>query len=823
MTVSIRDFRLFKSKKTLTRQEALRATAFRDAIKKSKHKRAAAKIVTPFRRFVRQFKRLWKYYTNHRHEVRTPIFLVLWLGWLFIGTTFYAYAPKSNLGLVRGFYMSLNIGYSIGFGYPAENSHSYLWFSIWYVLCGASFVGVALGFFADGIASDNQSWFTRLEQQKKIEAAIRKRETKLLGNIRAWVYHCRRALRALSIWFVFVLSMVTYSTVAMRWPLRESLYFAISSLSTGGHWAIPREAPDWIFGVTAAHIMFGVPVMGAAMASLAMMFIEQAGLDEAKATIDEIVTRDEIVFLQELGLENFDGEIDKSEYIILCMVRLGTDPGLIKYITERFAELNFYSGRSLSVAEITHGACRFVDGRIRRRESVQHSNTLHTVTEHEIVLHDDVAVSDFFHDDDDAETFAADYRLSYQSIRQSFIPTSILEECEDEAEEKEEVYEDDYDINNNNNNVESAVEVFHDEEASTNSDDDAPNFTTSVESSDHFRSSTASSEASFLRSLVEKFGLPLAGSTRSSCTKHNKTDSTTASSTGCNEVALDELECGNANSPPNPIQKFFHDLKQECLPSESNSMLPAKTNPNSASSADDNAGNHQSPSSYEAQSRTISPKQAPYDATTNERQQHRSSRIERPRDKLPPETSEETLYSERESAPFVADPMNELSNEKAGYQRSHDVVSLASRSTLRSPASRHDSPSLPDRVITASKDSLHPPTDLLDVPLRHPPPNEVVFAPKNSLHPQHDRADKPYLNPPPPDESEFVPKDPLHPLPDPIDSVVHVEKPARRSYVNYASFLYNSSQNSRDDAQMRALANINQLEYDLEANGRTID
>lgn len=48
---------------------------------------------------------------------------------------FYAFAPDSNLGLVKGFYMAVNIGYSIGFGYPSEERNlNYLFFSSIYVL-----------------------------------------------------------------------------------------------------------------------------------------------------------------------------------------------------------------------------------------------------------------------------------------------------------------------------------------------------------------------------------------------------------------------------------------------------------------------------------------------------------------------------------------------------------------------------------------------------------------------------------------------------------------------------------------------------------------
>lgn len=51
-----------------------------------------------------------------------------------VGTVFYSYAPFSDLGWTKGFYMAVNIGYSIGFGYPEETVSNYLFFSSVYVL-----------------------------------------------------------------------------------------------------------------------------------------------------------------------------------------------------------------------------------------------------------------------------------------------------------------------------------------------------------------------------------------------------------------------------------------------------------------------------------------------------------------------------------------------------------------------------------------------------------------------------------------------------------------------------------------------------------------
>lgn len=53
------------------------------------------------------------------------------------------------------------------------------------------------------------------------------------------------------------------------------------------------------------------------------------------------------------------------EFIILAMVRMGTDPNLIEFISHRFYQLDEDGGGTLSILEITDGKYDFVDGQIR--------------------------------------------------------------------------------------------------------------------------------------------------------------------------------------------------------------------------------------------------------------------------------------------------------------------------------------------------------------------------------------------------------------------------------------------------------------------------
>lgn len=139
--------------------------------------------------------------------------------WLLLGTMFFSFAPESDLGIAKGFYMAVNVGYSIGFGYPAETSLNYLFFSSAYLLIGSSFVAVALGFFADKISEDHDNWFTNLIQQQEYEKAFAK-NTSFVSRIRAIFDQHAPTLRAVSVWLIAMGVMIAYSMYEIGWSFK---------------------------------------------------------------------------------------------------------------------------------------------------------------------------------------------------------------------------------------------------------------------------------------------------------------------------------------------------------------------------------------------------------------------------------------------------------------------------------------------------------------------------------------------------------------------------------------------------------------------------
>ena len=159
---------------------------------------------------------------------------------MLLGSIYYAYAL--DLGWSKGFYMAVNVGYSIGWGYPGEDSNGSRVFSTFYVLVGASAVAASLGFFAQTMIASSKDWYAAALHEEQMKTASWDVRAKL------WIEMNDGALKVIATWFLWIVILIVFSLATVKWNFTEAMYFAVSSLSTGGLWAIPSDSPDWYFG-----------------------------------------------------------------------------------------------------------------------------------------------------------------------------------------------------------------------------------------------------------------------------------------------------------------------------------------------------------------------------------------------------------------------------------------------------------------------------------------------------------------------------------------------------------------------------------------------
>ena len=73
-----------------------------------------------------------------------------------IGTVFYAL--RDGFGWEKGLYMAVNVGYSIGWGYPLDPDLTSEWFSTFYLFIGAGMGTYTLGCFLVICTKTSRQW-----------------------------------------------------------------------------------------------------------------------------------------------------------------------------------------------------------------------------------------------------------------------------------------------------------------------------------------------------------------------------------------------------------------------------------------------------------------------------------------------------------------------------------------------------------------------------------------------------------------------------------------------------------------------------------------
>jgi hypothetical protein len=139
--------------------------------------------------------------------------------------------------------MAVNVGYSIGWGYPVENSDGSRVFSTIFVLVGASAVAASLGYFAQTMIASSKDWYAQALQKEKFEKATNYKKVIM------YIKMNEGPLKTVAVWLLWIVLMIIFSMTTVEWNFTQALYFAVSSLSTGGLWAIPSDSPDWYFGI----------------------------------------------------------------------------------------------------------------------------------------------------------------------------------------------------------------------------------------------------------------------------------------------------------------------------------------------------------------------------------------------------------------------------------------------------------------------------------------------------------------------------------------------------------------------------------------------
>ena len=241
---------------------------------------------------------------------RGEFMLLMWSVWIIVGTAYYASPGGMNLGFCKGFFKAVDVGYSIGWGYPAEETNGQMIFSVIYCIIGASFVAMALGFFADSVIEDSQSWFDNLQEKAEYEAVMQ--QGTLYYKAKEYVKFHWLKVRIVLLWFIWLLFGIIFVAATHQDNFAEGLIFSVTSMSTGGLRGLPTDAPDWEWFVVGAFAATGVPLMGLAMGTIAQALMDHDSLEDVEGVLNMPVDAEELENMQNFGFDD-DGLI--SNYI----------------------------------------------------------------------------------------------------------------------------------------------------------------------------------------------------------------------------------------------------------------------------------------------------------------------------------------------------------------------------------------------------------------------------------------------------------------------------------------------------------------------------
>eukprot|EP01031_Cornospumella_fuschlensis_P033283 gene33283-40266_t len=264
-----------------------------------------------------------------------------WLIWNFVGTMFYGLYDFNSFS--KGFYFAINVGYSIGWGALHERTLTSKTFSIFYLLVGAIFVSRWLAHLMTHAIRDSDDAYQNLLVKKRLRA-----QTQLTGiwaDIYIFMVMNHPKLFSIYLWCVYIAFGTSWSVCSLHWTVTEGVYFAISSMSTGGLQHVPPESPDWVFLVTGLFAASGVPIMGMAISNIGhFIFSANRAAELQEAGSVEISAEDcEMLDVLRGGAHGAVEKtpLNKSEFILLSLAHRGLlDFGHLQDLMARFDELD---------------------------------------------------------------------------------------------------------------------------------------------------------------------------------------------------------------------------------------------------------------------------------------------------------------------------------------------------------------------------------------------------------------------------------------------------------------------------------------------------
>ena len=185
--------------------------------------------------------------------------------WIFLGTLFYAL--HDQLGWARALFMSVNVGWSIGWSMEGLSEYDSAWsklFTIYHTSIGVLFAGVTILYIAQEVGRDKDNWIMQVIKMKELDVAA---ETEgfwdsFVGLIKVHM-PTLRIMFAFLMWFIF--GLVWYPLTNPNFSMAKNVDLVLSTLTAGGYLTLPSTVDAYQLIVTALYTNIGVPLLTIAL------------------------------------------------------------------------------------------------------------------------------------------------------------------------------------------------------------------------------------------------------------------------------------------------------------------------------------------------------------------------------------------------------------------------------------------------------------------------------------------------------------------------------------------------------------------------------
>lgn len=288
--------------------------------------------------------------------------------WIFCGVFFYKF--YSNWTWATAYYYVMDAGLSIGFCYPAEKDDWSKLFTIFYVLVGSSVISGCLGVLASSLLMNKASFVaiqhkfgSILYHEDNGDVTLTSVSRCVWYHMKYFVgwYHNRPRTITVAAFIVWMGLGTIYGIYVEHWSFITSLYWAITTSSTGGLQTAPCESGSdttcdmgnmrgTVMGV---FMMVGVPLYAATISHFARITVGKA----MKARQEELISRPiedaEFIFAANVLSPEGSTTLVLGEYILLELMRLGaTNQKQIDILKRKFYELDKEKRGELDIEDL---------------------------------------------------------------------------------------------------------------------------------------------------------------------------------------------------------------------------------------------------------------------------------------------------------------------------------------------------------------------------------------------------------------------------------------------------------------------------------------